>query len=92
MFLGEAIIITKQKITSKQVVTPLSYNPCIFEFVYFSRPDSIMDGISVYKSRLAMGEALADQLLRIMGENHGIDVVIPVNYRFLRFNLLGSRH
>jgi amidophosphoribosyltransferase len=51
--------------------------PCIFEYVYFARPDSIMDGVSVYESRLKMGEKLADKVKRIH-PNHDIDVVIPI--------------
>jgi amidophosphoribosyltransferase len=51
--------------------------PCIFEYVYFARPDSIMNGISVYKSRLHMGRKLADKILRIRPK-HDIEVVIPI--------------
>lgn len=51
--------------------------PCIFEYVYFARPDSIMDGVSVYEARLAMGEKLAQKIERIYPD-HGIDVVIPI--------------
>ncbi|KAJ3130162.1 amidophosphoribosyltransferase [Nowakowskiella sp. JEL0407] len=75
---GEAIIITKGGITNRQCVPPQEFTPCIFEYVYFARPDSIMDGISVYKSRLAMGESLADEVRRKLGKKFDIDVVIPV--------------
>jgi amidophosphoribosyltransferase len=51
--------------------------PCIFEYVYFARPDSIMDGVSVYESRLVMGEKLGQKIQRIYPD-HGIDVVIPI--------------
>lgn len=54
-----------------------SYAPCIFEYVYFARPDSIMDGISVYESRLKMGEMLAEKILRTYPD-HEIDVVVPI--------------
>jgi amidophosphoribosyltransferase len=56
---------------------PTQYAPCIFEFVYFARPDTIMDNLSVYKARLRMGEQLAGQILREWPE-HDIDVVIPI--------------
>ena len=46
--------------------------------MYFARPDSIIDNISVHKARMRMGEKLADQILREWGEDHGIDVVIPI--------------
>jgi amidophosphoribosyltransferase len=54
-----------------------SLNPCIFEYVYLARPDSVIDGVSVYETRLYMGEYLADKLKRIW-EKVDIDVVIPI--------------
>ena len=75
---GEAIYITVDgQLHTRQCAEDPHYRPCIFEHVYFARPDSLMDGISVYKSRLRMGEKLADKILRLMPE-HDIDVVIPV--------------
>lgn len=59
--------------------------PCIFEYVYFARQDSIIDGISVYDARLSMGEALADQVTRCFGKDLDIDVVIPVSFFFFSY-------
>ena len=75
---GEGILVTKKGIFAQQCLQPRSLTPCIFEYVYFARPDSIMNGISVYKSRLAMGEALAKQILHHFENKLDIDVVIPV--------------
>jgi amidophosphoribosyltransferase len=54
-----------------------AHTPCLFEFVYFARPESIIDGISVYKSRLRMGNSLAEKIVRLQPD-HDIDVVIPI--------------
>ncbi|KAF9979401.1 amidophosphoribosyltransferase [Modicella reniformis] len=76
---GEAVIVNKAGVVSRrQLVPDANFSPCIFEYVYFSRPDSIIDGISVYKARLSMGEALADEVLKKLGPNHDVDVIIPV--------------
>ncbi len=75
---GEAVFIqTDGTLHRQQCVPRAGYTPCLFEYVYFARPDSIIDGISVYKSRLRMGEALADKILS-EDPTHDIDVVIPI--------------
>jgi amidophosphoribosyltransferase len=76
---GEAIYIDgKGKLhTERYAKSASSSTPCIFEYVYFARPDSIIDGISVYKTRMRMGEKLADKILRERPD-HDIDVVIPI--------------
>ncbi|MFO1385009.1 MAG: amidophosphoribosyltransferase [Chitinivorax sp.] len=75
---GEAIFITPEgQLFSQQCATETSLTPCIFEFVYFARPDSVIDGVSVYQSRLFMGENLADKVRRILPQVD-IDVVIPI--------------
>ena len=76
---GEAIFINaKGEFFSQQCADNSRYRPCIFEYVYFARPDATIDGISVYKARLKMGEMLAKKILREWGEAHDIDVVIPI--------------
>lgn len=75
---GEAIYITAEgEVHTRQCAENPKLEPCIFEHVYLARPDSIIDGISVYKARLRMGEKLAEKVLREW-PNHDIDVVIPI--------------
>jgi amidophosphoribosyltransferase len=75
---GEAVVITYEgEIYTYQCAENPQYRPCIFEHVYFARPDSIIDNISVYKARLRMGETLARKILKIRPD-HDIDVVIPI--------------
>ena len=64
---GEAIFIdTSARVFTRQCADNPVYSPCIFEFVYLARPDSIIDDVSVYKARLRMGERLADKILRAL--------------------------
>jgi amidophosphoribosyltransferase len=75
---GEALFVDKKgDLHLKQCAQHRRLVPCIFEHVYFARPDSMMDNISVYKCRLRMGQRLADKILRSV-PNHEIDVVIPI--------------
>ena len=76
---GEAIFVDMQTLecASRLCAEPSVESPCIFEYVYFARPDSIMDGVSVYESRLKMGDKLAQNILR-QHPDHDIDVVIPI--------------
>lgn len=75
---GEAVVVMQDgEIYFEQCHDHPRYTPCIFEFVYFARPDSMLDDISVYKSRLRMGEKLAERIQRIWAD-HDIDVVMPI--------------
>ncbi len=75
---GEAVFIDLEGgFHSRQCAPNPVYSPCIFEHVYFARPDSFIDGISVYKSRLRMGDMLARKIRRVFPQ-HDIDVVIPI--------------
>jgi amidophosphoribosyltransferase len=75
---GEAVIFTQDgKLHTRQCADNPQHCPCIFEFVYFARPDSIIDDIFVHKARLRMGRRLAHKILRVMGKED-IDVVIPI--------------
>ena len=75
---GEAVFVDFEgNLHSRQCSSNPQLSPCIFEYVYFSRPDSVIDGISVHESRLYMGEYLADKLARTWPDVK-IDVVIPI--------------
>ncbi len=75
---GEAIYVNeKGELFTKQCAKQPSCNPCIFEFVYFARPDSFIDGISVYASRVNMGRKLGEKIAKEWGDLD-IDVVIPI--------------
>jgi amidophosphoribosyltransferase len=75
---GECVFIDDEGGFHSQQCTPhASLNPCIFEYVYLARPDSLIDGASVYETRLNMGEALAAKIRR-QYRNLQVDVVIPI--------------
>ncbi|MEW5891870.1 MAG: amidophosphoribosyltransferase [Pseudomonadota bacterium] len=75
---GEAILITLDgQFSQCRCIEQPHFTPCIFEYVYFARPDSVIDGISVYESRLRMGERLAEKIKRQFS-HLDIDVVIPI--------------
>ena len=75
---GEAVFIDEEgNFHSQQCAARSSLNPCIFEYVYLARPDSVMDGASVYEARLNMGEKLAEKIRR-QYRHLDIDVVIPI--------------
>ena len=75
---GEAVIITDEgELHARQCAPPAQHAPCIFEYVYLARPDSMMEDVSVYKARLRMGERLAQKIQR-MRPGHDIEAVIPI--------------
>lgn len=75
---GEAIFITEQgELHTQQCAEQPSTSPCVFEFVYFARPDSFIDGVSVYASRVNMGRKLGEKIAREWADLD-IDVVIPI--------------
>jgi amidophosphoribosyltransferase len=75
---GEVVFIEASgKLHTRQCADTPLLSPCIFEYVYLARPDSIIDGISVYKARLRMGEKLAAKIMKLWPD-HDIDVVIPI--------------
>lgn len=75
---GEAIILNENgELIKRRVVRKNSHTPCLFEFVYFSRPDSSIDDISIHKSRLRMGDFLGEKILKEYPKLN-VDVVIPI--------------
>jgi amidophosphoribosyltransferase len=75
---GEAILVTMDgEVHTRECARKVEFTPCIFEYVYFARPDSVMDGASVYETRLRMGEYLADKI-RNEYSHLKIDVVVPI--------------
>jgi amidophosphoribosyltransferase len=75
---GEAVYIDGEgRLHTHQCAPCERHTPCIFEYVYFARPDSIIDNISVHKARMRMGEKLAEKIRRLRPD-HDIDVVIPI--------------
>ena len=75
---GEAVFVDLQgEVHAQQCAAAPVLNPCIFEFVYLARPDSVMDGISVYQARLNLGETLAKRVISTVPPSD-IDVVIPI--------------
>ncbi len=75
---GEAVFIDMEgNLFSRQCAENAKLNPCIFEYVYLARPDSVIDGVSVYQTRLDMGASLAKKIKREWADKH-IDVVIPI--------------
>jgi len=75
---GEAVFIDELgRLHTQQCVATTKHAPCIFEYVYFARPDSIIDNISVQHARMRMGDRLAQKICRER-PNHDIDVVIPI--------------
>lgn len=75
---GEAVFIDMEgNFYSRQCSDVAQLNPCIFEYVYLARPDSVIDGVSVYQTRLDMGKSLAEKIKREWADKK-IDVVIPI--------------
>jgi len=75
---GEAVFVDMDgNVHAQQCADKSTLNPCIFEFVYLARPDSVLDGISVYQARLNLGETLAKRVVSTVPPNE-IDVIIPI--------------
>lgn len=75
---GEALVITARgELFSEVCSEPAKHAPCIFEYVYFARPDSMIDNVSVHKARMRMGQKLGEKILRLRPD-HDIDTIIPI--------------
>jgi len=75
---GEAIVITARgELFAEICAEPQEHAPCIFEYVYFARPDSMIDNVSVHKARMRMGVKLGEKILRLRPD-HDIDTIIPI--------------
>ena len=75
---GEGVVITADgELHHRQCAEPGALTPCIFEYVYFARPDTMIENISVHKARMRMGVTLGEKILRERPD-HDIDVVIPI--------------
>lgn len=75
---GEAVFVSFEgKLHSRQCAIAPKLNPCLFEYVYFARPDSVMDGVSVYQARVNMGVTLAEKVKTLIPLEE-IDVVMPI--------------
>ena len=75
---GEGVVVTARgELFTRMCAEPQQHAPCIFEYVYFARPDSMMDDVSVHKARMRMGVKLGEKIQRLRPD-HDIDVVIPI--------------
>ncbi|KLT73683.1 amidophosphoribosyltransferase [Neisseria arctica] len=75
---GEAVVVTFDgKLYTRQCAESPKLSPCLFEYVYFARPDSVIDGVSVYQARMNMGVTLAEKVKRSLPLDD-IDVVMPI--------------
>ena len=75
---GEAVVVTARgELFTKVCAEPQLHTPCLFEYVYFARPDSMMDDVQVHKARMRMGVKLGEKIRRLRPD-HDIDVVMPI--------------
>jgi amidophosphoribosyltransferase len=75
---GEAVVVTTRgELFNRPCAAPAQHAPCIFEYVYFARPDSMIENVSVHKARMRMGVKLGEKILRLRPD-HDIDTVIPI--------------